>query len=1612
MKKNISLLFLLLLMLVGGLQAQTPSFPGADGYGRYTKGGRGGSVYYVTTLEDGNAPGTLRYAVEHLSNVTILFKVSGTIHLDKQLRISNHNITIAGQTAPGDGICIADYPVLVSADNIVVRYLRFRMGDEKVTVEEAEGADAFGGRFCHNVIIDHCSVSWCTDECASFYANYDFTMQWCIISESLRMSKHPKQAHGYGAIWGGMGASYYHNMIIHHDSRTPRFGTGNVMPLEDHKTDMRNNVIYNWSGNGCYGAEGMYINIVNNYWKPGPATTGGSKNRFIGIDDATPGDGNTSVWGKFHITGNVNTKYSNITNDNWAGVVINSSDLINGKPSKDDLRSDEPLGTIPEFHQHTAQEAYAKVLDYAGCSLHRDAIDDRLVTECRNGTATFKGASANKGGIIDSQTDLKPADAGDDWSPWPALAQTEAPADTDGDGMPDSWEKAHGLNPNDASDGKLTNNEGYTMLEVYLNSLVGEITEKQYDGAILMGTAGSTEPTTAPLTLSAWDFSNNVKYTQNSQNGTKTYYTASIETKENMEHTFASQQPFFYPTSGAVTNSTLTVLAVDGTKKWYISNYNNGALRMYTATPRQITNLTDASQHYNYAEVELSAEGYKNLKFSCRMSGNNSRTLPAYVLVSTDGGTTWKASSTLNNTGYSWSNFNETKAALAVDGKQNVKVRVLIGYDDKATGDMYLNSFKITGEAIGSDTPYSITTAVVPAAGGYVTMSPVGDAAVGGTEVSFAGQGMPGFKLKEWQDSNGNKVGTASSYTTTVSGNTTVKAVFGTVETYTLTVNKDGDGAKWGEVVLSPEPINGRYDAGTTVTLKVIPNNVTNFLTWENNSANLSRTITVNANTEVAATFDVIPFVVAWDFNNDKNTSRNNRPADYAFATDNTGMMQFYQGVAHTSTNWGSGKATFGGKEMWAARRYTDWSMSEQVPRAYVASFSVKGYDKIKIHSYVAANNSCVRQRQLMQVSTTSATEGFETIKTLTLTENPNSEWVSFDHELDTKAIDGMVYIRWIEDESSDFFDGGNHSGTEGFYLADVIIFADQNVSDDAEAPQLVSSSPASGSTAASARGNIVLSFNERVKAGFGSVTLNGETLEGSFGSKSVTYAYHGLQYGNTYTLSIGENAITDLSGNAFPACDITFTVMERPVPAAKVYDAVVAQDGSGDYNTVQEAIDNAPGNRFSPWLIFVKNGVYEELVTIPENKPFIHLIGQDKENTIIKYWINNGGSTDKGWEYSTNNPASKTYGKQAVVQVNSTDFYTENISYINSYGVEMQAGPMGLAMSSRNDRQAFNNCQFRSFQDTWYTDVRSSTARQYVNGCLIEGAVDFYYGAGNNYIENSTFRLAREGSVIVAPSHPTGTKWGYVMVNNIIDGKGGSNKLGRAWQNQPIAIWVNTTLMTTLAKEGWSEWHIAPKLFAEYNTMDNEGYAVDLNNRRTTYKVDEDKLAEGETSPVTRKAVLTAAEAAEYTYEAVTAGTDDWNPRKFFEPVDAPTDLRYEQGCNTLTWTASEYAICYVVIDADDNVVGFTKDNSFIADGISTSYTIRAVNEYGSLSRPTTIYITTGISHTTEGNENVSCHYYNINGIPLKTPVYGLNIVRRKSVDGQVSTKKILHCR
>ncbi len=487
------------------------AFPGAEGHGRETTGGRGGKVYIVTSLEDTNTQGTLRYAIESMGTTarTVVFQVSGTIWLKKDLKIANGNLTIAGQTAPGDGICLAGYPVDVSADNVIIRFLRFRMGDKLVT---SDGADAVGGRFHKNIIIDHCSMSWCMDECVSFYNNENFTLQWCVISESLRLSKHSKGPHGYGGIWGGMKASFHHNLLAHHDSRNPRFGPGANSTPTNEIVDYRNNVIYNWCGNSSYGAEAMHINIVNNYYKPGPATpTGTSKRgRIISIDKKTDNSFPVinDMWGTFYITGNMvndggivdakNTTYcTNATNDNWANGVYNQFASGYGTISEADkaaMKRSTPVETNT-VTTHTAAVALERVLAYGGCSLSRDDVDKRIVSETKNGTAAFIGLSTYNGkgtvdgvdwkstaypkqGIIDSQDDLKPAGAAADWSAWPTLKQSEVPVDTDKDGIPDAWEKRFGLNPNEATDGaaKTIDPDGkYTNLEMYLHYLVKDI---------------------------------------------------------------------------------------------------------------------------------------------------------------------------------------------------------------------------------------------------------------------------------------------------------------------------------------------------------------------------------------------------------------------------------------------------------------------------------------------------------------------------------------------------------------------------------------------------------------------------------------------------------------------------------------------------------------------------------------------------------------------------------------------------------------------------------------------------------------------------------------------------------------------------------------------------------------------------------------------------------------------------------------------------------------------------------------------------------------------------------------------------------------------------------
>lgn len=439
--------------------SQIPAFPGAEGAGMYTTGGRGGKVIYVTSLEDNDEPGTLRWAIRQKGARTILFKVSGQIRLNSPLKINNGDLTIAGQSAPGDGICISDYETSISADNVIIRFIRFRLGDK---YEQA--ADALSGYRNKNVIIDHCSMSWGIDELSSFYDNKNFTMQWCFLTESLSNSIHPKGKHGYGGIWGGQNASFHHNLIAHNDSRNPRFCGSRYSNRPDlERVDFRNNVIYNWGANNIYAGEGGSYNIVANYFKPGPASGNASVRRFINPDaDNGKNSQPEGVYGHFYVNANYMHNNETITNNNHSGIDMGSTfDKFAPEVTLKDIISNEEFELLP-VTTDSVEEAFDNVLNFGGASLNRDIHDKRYVKDVINGSYTYEGSSGSTNGLVDSQKDV---------GGWPEYKMYNEYTDSDNDGIPDGWlDENH---PNKKAND--LDYEGYTFLEVYLNSLVDHL---------------------------------------------------------------------------------------------------------------------------------------------------------------------------------------------------------------------------------------------------------------------------------------------------------------------------------------------------------------------------------------------------------------------------------------------------------------------------------------------------------------------------------------------------------------------------------------------------------------------------------------------------------------------------------------------------------------------------------------------------------------------------------------------------------------------------------------------------------------------------------------------------------------------------------------------------------------------------------------------------------------------------------------------------------------------------------------------------------------------------------------------------------------------------------
>ncbi len=521
---------------------------------------------------------------------------------------------------------------------------------------------------------------------------------------------------------------------------------------------------------------------------------------------------------------------------------------------------------------------------------------------------------------------------------------------------------------------------------------------------------------------------------------------------------------------------------------------------------------------------------------------------------------------------------------------------------------------------------------------------------------------------------------------------------------------------------------------------------------------------------------------------------------------------------------------------------------------------------------------------------------------------------------------------------------------------------SDNDDAEDTSIPVLISQNINEGDVVGP-NGYVELTFSKAMRqAPDTEIYFNGGIVRVSINYERVRYTFSGME-NKECTFEIPAGALTDMQGRAYDEdFFLTFTAKSEISGDGKVFDAVVDSKGNGDFTTIQAAIDAVPGEKTSPYKIFITNGSYNECIRITKNKTFIHLIGESRDGVKIQYALNRAGNyndetqgnaTDDAWKYSSNNPnsavrkAGYTKDQNCVVLVEATDFYAENLSIINLYGAlpSRYTGGLGKdgqaeALITRNDRFSLYNCVLVSFQDTWWCrHTAYSENLAYLSNTLIEGRTDYIWGSGNVFIENSKFYNTGDGAYITA-SGETGT-WGYIMKDCTVDGESGITafSFGRPYKPNTKTVWINTTLKMDIIASHWSSWSSIPALYGEYNTVDKNGTVISTEGKT---------VGNGEYSFTST--VLTATEAAEYTYEKIVR-SNGWNPKEYMEtPLAAPGNVNLSG--NELSWDAVSGASGYLIF-MNGNYAGQTTDTTVTLTNTDESniYTVKTVSQYGTVS-------------------------------------------------------------
>ena len=1072
--------------------------------------------------------------------------------------------------------------------------------------------------------------------------------------------------------------------------------------------------------------------------------------------------------------------------------------------------------------------------------------------------------------------------------------------------------------------------------------------------------------------------------------------------------------------SALTLNGTTTYTGNNDEKTVQTSVYN-GSGASFAGTPTDDNTLTltlTPEDGYNFVPTKVSFEGARY--------GTDGGTLTVSAVAGDHELTLCeKADVNRSDKGLDLKHFSYDVSNLVASFDNPLKLNfAFIGLGK--TKRMGLSNLVIEGQLVGSatvTTKYLLNTVVEPAEAGTVTREPDMDAYKEGAEVVLTATKNFGYRFVEWQDGEGHKLGSAPTMTVTMDAEKTVKAVFQSIPVYTVTTRVTNDADRtMGSITLTPNDHNNLYEAGTEITATANESKVLKFLQWTDKNENAgtvpTRTLTVNGDMELVAQYEVQDFIAVFD------ASVNNYYAyptttGYPFPADLTwdDARNAFSSVVKVAD--GSLAYTKDGGTPVVRNRegvvlsdinglYQNGYSTTDIAWQY--QFSTKGFAAATFTADMAAKNMASKQWKAL-ISTDG--KEFSPLGDATWTMTANAV-MPLAFELPASAMgQPTVFVRIMGDGSDMLsssypfdqeYDGLKYTSHSESGVGNVYIVGTAEVVADDVAPVVTTTTPTNGATGVSASGRITVSYDERIMPAtvpegspFGPtptlIAANGQRADiaTTWSSRSVSFSYMGLDYGTQYTLTLPAGFVVDRSGNAADALTLTFTTMERQQPAARLYDAIVdaaatssvSDDAIATYTTVQAAIDAAPKARTKPWLIFIKNGQYKEHVDIPKTKPYMHLIGQDRDKTVILDDRLSGG--DNALHVS----------EGATVVVNADNCFFENLTMENSYGHEKQAGPQALALNTMGDRIALNGVALLSYQDTWIT-TSTSNNRHYIKNSVIEGAVDFIYNSGNVYLDGDTLDINRpSGGYIVAPSHGQDVKWGYVLQNSVIRPHKGINVkdvwLGRPWKNQPKTVYINTRTYVNIPAKGWyNTMGGLPVLWAEYNTVDANGNPLDLSQRETYYYyVDDNTGKKVETFDV--KNTLTAEEAAQYTVKNVLGGTDNWQPDLMCEACEAPV-VKGADG--RMTWEPVPYAICYVVTK-NGEVVGMTTDVSFDDYTETDKWQVQAVNENGGLSPKGVPNQASAIGMTAAdvtGTETV----YTVDGRRRSGLQHGLNIVRR----------------